>query len=117
MRRPGAAVQPPIAPRVYAREHCPMTNADSTPLPAGDFSRWLREMRIALGGRGGMDVACGSCRGCCTSSYYVKVRASETAALERIGAANLEPGPPGDPGSRLLGFQPDGHCRMLIGRE
>ena len=94
-----------------------MTDIDAAPLAAGDFSRWLRDMRAALGGRGGMDVACGSCRGCCTSSYYVKVRANETAALQRIGVANLEPGPPGDPGSRLLGFRPGGHCRMLVGRE
>jgi hypothetical protein len=83
-------------------------------LPAGDFSQWLRDMRTALAGRGGMDVACGDCRGCCVSSYYVKVRAHETAALARIGEANLEPGPPGDPGSRLLGYRDNGHCRMLV---
>jgi uncharacterized protein len=83
------------------------------PLPAGDFSAWLREMRAALASRGGMDVACGSCRGCCVSSYYVKVRANETAAAQAIGESNLEPGPPGDPGSRLLGYQPNGHCLML----
>lgn len=83
-------------------------------LPAGDFSTWLREMRTALSGRGGMDVACGECRGCCVSSYYVKVRAYESAALARIGDANLQPGPPGDPGSRLLGYREDGHCRMLV---
>lgn len=86
-------------------------------IDAGDFSGWLRDMRAALAGRGGMDVACGDCRGCCTSSYYVKVRAAETAALARIGAENLEPGPSGDPGSKLLGFQPNGHCRMLVSRE
>ncbi len=83
------------------------------PLPAGNFSEWLRAMRAALSSRGGMDVACGDCRGCCVSSYYVKVRAHETAALARIGAEYLEPGPPGDPGARLMGFQPNGHCRML----
>jgi uncharacterized protein len=87
------------------------------PLPAGDFSAWLRDMRAVLASRGGMDVACGDCRGCCTSSYYVKVRAYESAALARIGALQLEPGPPGDPGSKLLGFTSDGHCRMLVARE
>lgn len=94
-----------------------MKDPEAAPLPAGDFSTWLRAMRNALASRGGMDVACGDCRGCCTSSYYVKVRANESVAMARIGAANLEPGPPGDPGSKLLGFQPDGHCRMLVGRE
>lgn len=89
-----------------------MSEADA-PLPAGNFSAWLRDMRVALSGRGGMDVDCGDCRGCCVSSYYVKVRADEKAALARIGAENLEPGPPGDPGSQLMGYQANGHCRML----
>lgn len=87
------------------------------PLPAGEFSQWLRAMRTALSGRGGMDVACGSCRGCCASSYYVKVRAHEAGARAAIGDADLEPGPPGDPGSRLLGFRADGQCKMLVNRD
>lgn len=94
-----------------------MSDSAAGELPAGNFSVWLRDMRAALASRGGMDVACGDCRGCCTSSYYVKVRANETAALNRIGAENLEAGPPGEPGSKLLGFQPNGHCRMLVSRE
>jgi uncharacterized protein len=81
-----------------------------TPLPAGDFSAWLRQMRRALAGDGEMDVACGECRGCCVSSYYVKVRPHETDALDRIGAGNLQAGPDG---SQLLGFHANGHCRML----
>jgi Fe-S-cluster containining protein len=99
-----------------------MTPAEaSAPLPAGGFSAWLRDMRAALAGRGGMNVACGDCRGCCTSYYYVKIRADEAAALARIaelaGKHHLEPGPPGDPHSRLLGHQANGHCRMLVNRE
>jgi Fe-S-cluster containining protein len=84
------------------------------PLPAGGFSAWLANMREALSGRGGVDVACGDCRGCCTSSYYVKVRAHETRALARIGAVNLQDGPPQDRESRLMGFHANGHCRMLV---
>lgn len=83
-------------------------------LPAGEFSAWLRDMRRALAGEGEMDVACGSCRGCCVSSYYVKVRDHEADALAqiqaRIGEAHLEPGPAG---SRLMGYQSNGHCLML----
>jgi Fe-S-cluster containining protein len=99
-----------------------MTPAEaSAPLPAGGFSAWLRDMRAALAGRGGMNVACGDCRGCCTSYYYVKIRADEAASLARIaelaGEHHLEPGPPGDPHSRLLGHQANGHCRMLVNRE
>lgn len=89
------------------------TEAD--PLPAGNFSAWLRAMREALSGDGGMDVACGDCRGCCTSSYYIKVRASEHAALARIGESNLEREPAPD-GSRLMGFRENGHCLMLQDR-
>lgn len=85
----------------------------ASPLPAGNFSEWLRDMRAALSSRGGMNVACGDCRGCCVSSYYVKVRAGETAALARIGAENLQAGPPGDPEARLMGYQANGHCLML----
>jgi uncharacterized protein len=79
-------------------------------LPAGEFSTWLREMRRALAGDGEMDVACGTCRGCCVSAYYVKVRDREVDAVAHIGESNLEPGPAG---SRLMGYGPDGHCLML----
>lgn len=79
-------------------------------LPAGEFSQWLRAMRRSLAGDGGMDVACGECRGCCVSSYYVKVRDHETEAIALIGESNLVPGPAG---SRLIGFREDGHCLML----
>ncbi|HUQ11510.1 MAG TPA: YkgJ family cysteine cluster protein [Steroidobacteraceae bacterium] len=86
----------------------------AAPLPAGDFSDWLRAMRRALAGEGEMDVACGDCRGCCVSSYYVKVRDREADAIASIGASigdrGLEPGPAG---SRLMGFHANGHCLML----
>ena len=81
-------------------------------LPAGEFSLWLRAMRASLAGGPGMDVACGDCVGCCTSSYYIKVRAYETVALERIGAARLEPDP-GGRGHMLMGYDERGHCLMF----
>ncbi len=82
-------------------------------LAAGAFSSWLRAMRASLAGGPGMDVACGDCVGCCTSSYYIKVRAHESAALERIGAARLEPAP-GGKGHRLMGYDERGHCHMFV---
>jgi uncharacterized protein len=81
-------------------------------LPAGAFSRWLRGMRASLAGGPGMEVACGDCVGCCTSSYYIKVRAHETRALERIGEQHLESERTPD-GSRLMGFRADGQCHMF----
>lgn len=80
---------------------------------AGPFSEWLRAMRAALAGTSGMDVACGDCVGCCTSSYFIKVRAHETVTIERIGKANLRPVPGGSDGDLLMGFKPSGHCLMF----
>jgi uncharacterized protein len=81
--------------------------------PAGAFSEWLRAMREALAGSTGMNVACGDCRGCCTSSYFIKVRAHETAAIEHIGADNLRPVPGGRDGHMLMGYDEKGHCFMF----
>jgi len=86
----------------------------NAPLPAGNFSAWLRDMRAALAGGPGMNVACGDCVGCCTSSYYIKVRPGE-AALRHIPRALLQPA--GDTrGTQLLGYDAAGHCRMFDGR-
>ncbi len=82
-------------------------------LAAGDFSEWLRAMRAALAGRAGMDVACGDCRGCCTSSYFIKVRPHETAALAHIGEDKLRPVPGSTNGNQLMGFDEQGHCFMF----
>jgi Fe-S-cluster containining protein len=80
---------------------------------AGPFSEWLRAMRAALAGDTGMDVACGDCRGCCTSSYFIKVRAHETEAIRRIGADHLRAVPGANDGSQLMGFDAQGHCLMF----
>jgi hypothetical protein len=82
------------------------------PLPAGEFSAWLRAMRAALAGGAGMQVACGQCRGCCTSSYYIKVRSTEVDALQHIPAERLVDPPGAAPGTRLMGFDAQGHCVM-----
>lgn len=71
-------------------------------------------MRASLAGGPGMEVACGDCVGCCTSFYFIKVRAHETRTLARIDESHLEAGSLPD-GSRLMGFGPDGHCHMFIG--
>jgi Fe-S-cluster containining protein len=81
-------------------------------LPAGDFSDWLRAMRKALAGEGGMDVACGDCVGCCTSSYYIKVRSKESRALAAIDPRHLDPEPTAA-GDRIMGFDSNGHCHLF----
>jgi len=90
-----------------------LPGADAT-LSAGNFSDWLRAMRAALAGNAGMDVACGDCVGCCTSSYYIKVRAQDAAALQHIPAEDLLPETGAD-GTRLMGFDAAGHCPMFAG--
>ena len=70
-------------------------------------------MRRALAGGPGMQVACGDCVGCCTSSYYIKVRPHEAAALRRIGSANLVPAPGEPQGTWLMGYDAHGHCPMF----
>ncbi|HEV7608970.1 MAG TPA: YkgJ family cysteine cluster protein [Steroidobacteraceae bacterium] len=80
---------------------------------AGNFSEWLRAMRATLAGGPGMDVACGDCVGCCTSSYFIKVRAHERTALELIGPDNVRPVPGATNGNMLMGFDEQGHCFMF----
>ncbi|HET9864446.1 MAG TPA: YkgJ family cysteine cluster protein [Steroidobacteraceae bacterium] len=84
-----------------------------TPLPAGNFSEWLRAMRGALAGGPGMQVACGDCVGCCTSSYLIKVRPGETGTLARIPAELLVDAPGDAGGTKLMGFDARGHCPMF----
>jgi len=71
-------------------------------------------MRMALAGGSGMDVACGDCVGCCTSSYFIKVRAHEKAALEHIGPDKVRPVPGAPNGNMLMGFDEQGHCFMFV---
>lgn len=87
----------------------------ATPLPAGDFSDWLRAMRSALAGGPGMQVACGDCVGCCTSSYFIKIRPCETGALREIPAEHLGEAPGEPAGTRLMGYDARGHCPMFRG--
>lgn len=87
---------------------------DTAALPAGNFSEWLRAMRRALAGGPGMQVACGDCVGCCTSSYFIKVRADEAEALRLIPRDQLLP-VPGEPGTLAMGYDAAGHCPMFGG--
>jgi hypothetical protein len=62
-----------------------------------------------------MDVACGDCAGCCTSSYVIKVRPHETRALAAIDAKFLSDSPGGAP-ARQMGYLDNGHCPMYSAR-
>jgi Fe-S-cluster containining protein len=90
------------------------TDSDRPDLPAGDFSAWLRATRIALAGEGDAHVPCGTCTACCTSSQFVHLAPDETDTLARIPRALLFPAPGLPPGHRVLGYDEQGRCPMLV---
>ena len=94
----------------------PQSGADG-PLPAGDFSSWLGEMRAALRGAGESVVPCGTCTGCCTSSQFVHIGPEETDTLAHIPAGLLFPAPRLPAGHMLLGYDERGHCPMLVDNQ
>jgi uncharacterized protein len=83
-------------------------------LPAGDFADWLDRMRRALRERTGMDVPCGTCRACCTSSHFVQIGPDETETLAAIPPELHFPAPGLPAGHRVMGYDARGHCPMLI---
>jgi Fe-S-cluster containining protein len=88
--------------------------ADGPTLPAGGFSRWLTRMTHALVSDGASDVPCGDCTACCEGSYFIHVQAGEAGALRRIPAALLFPAPGARSGGRVMGYDAQGRCPMLI---
>lgn len=82
-------------------------------IPAGDFSKWLRQVRNSLLGKGGMEVACGNCVGCCSSSYFIHIRPEEKEAIGRIPENVLFPAPGQPRGHLLMGYDSAGLCPML----
>lgn len=82
-------------------------------LPTLAFSAWLGETLAADRGDGGIEVACGECRGCCTSSYFIHIAPDEKAALACIPKGLLFSAPGLPKGHKLLGYDDKGHCPMF----
>jgi Fe-S-cluster containining protein len=82
-------------------------------VPAGRFSTWFRRARRALESKGSIDVPCGDCRGCCTSSYFIHVAPDEIETLAQIPKKLLFPAPGMPKGHVLLGYDEKGHCPMF----
>jgi uncharacterized protein len=95
---------------MYLRPGKPRTENIS----AGSFSVWLRRTKYAILKQHGMKVKCGSCRGCCTSSYFIHIRPKETRTLARIPKKYLSPAPGLPKGNVLLGYYRNGHCPMFV---
>jgi Fe-S-cluster containining protein len=80
---------------------------------AGDFSVWLAQVLASFRGSEGTDVPCGSCRGCCTSSYFIHVRPNDRKTIGAV-PKNLLTAAPGLPqGYKLIGFTSNGSCALL----
>jgi hypothetical protein len=95
------------------------TSGESAPgpaeeIPAGDFSTWLAGMRKALAKNGAAEVACGECRACCDSSYFIHIRPEETGTLGRIDPRVLFDAPGMPAGNVLMGYDSHGNCPMLV---
>lgn len=87
--------------------------APSRESAAGDFSSWLLEVGNAS--EGGIDVPCGDCTACCTSSQFIHIAPDETEALARIPDDLQFPAPGRPEGTVVLGYDERGHCPMLVG--
>lgn len=86
---------------------------DDDPLPAGDFSTWLRSLSKTLGGGDETPVPCGECSACCRSSQFVHIAPDELATVARIPPELTFAAPAAPEGHVLLGYDEPGRCPML----
>jgi hypothetical protein len=84
-------------------------------LPAGGFSDWLHRTRASWLGNTSVDVPCGDCCACCSTSHFVHVGPGETGARAALPPELLFPAPGLPEGTTLLGYDARGHCPMLTG--
>lgn len=64
-----------------------------------------------------MEVPCGNCRACCTSSYFIHIKPDETETLSKIPKELQFPAPGLASGNVLLGYDQNGHCPMFVDNE
>jgi hypothetical protein len=83
-----------------------MSTTGTSDLPAGRFSTWLDQV--------GVDVPCGTCTACCTSSQFVHIGPDEGETLARIPRALLFPAPGLPRGHVVMGYDERGHCPMFV---
>lgn len=82
-------------------------------LPAGQFSLWLKQTLEAQIQSVGVEVPCGDCTACCTSSYFIHISPEEKQTLASIPKMFQFPAPNLPKGHVLLGYDEQGHCPML----
>ena len=82
-------------------------------IPAGPFSAWLRDTRVALKNGTGANVPCGDCTACCSSSYFIHIKPEETEALARIGKDAVTQASGLPKGHMLMGYDAEGLCPQM----
>lgn len=93
-----------------------MPAAEAQPVDAGPFGQWLAGMRDVLRGKRDADVPCGSCIGCCVSSYPIPLRPEDVRARAEVPEAFLL-GRTGSGDRWLMGFREDGSCPFMNERK
>ena len=88
--------------------------SDSVRIPAGEFSVWLYDFRRSLKLNKEVNVQCGECNSCCSSSYFIHIRHDERRALSHIPKQLLFQAPGYPRGTLLLGYTKEGSCPLLI---
>jgi hypothetical protein len=86
---------------------------DAAVADAGPFGAWLERTLALLRGQGEADVPCGTCTGCCTSSYYIRIRPRDRPAVAAFAQSYLVTPPGITPGDALMGWRHDGTCPAL----
>lgn len=77
-----------------------------------NFTLWLITMRRALRDNKGMNVPCGNCFACCTSSYIINVHSDEKETLRAV-PHELLIDTYGSPGTKALKSDTNGHCLLM----
>ena len=83
------------------------------PRQSGAFADWLRQTRTAHQTDADVDVPCGDCVACCTSSYFVHIRPDDAGTQRRVPAELLFPTPGAPKGHVVMGYDQRGRCPML----
>ena len=64
-----------------------LTDIDETmkdhEIHAGDISSWLDQVRQVQVTGDAVDVPCGECTACCTSSYFIHIKPHESKTIAR----------------------------------
>ena len=78
------------------------------------FSSWLNRIRESQKTGEAVNVPCGDCTACCTSSYFIHIKPGETGTISKIPGKLMFPAPGLPKGNLLLGFDKKGRCPMFI---